>query len=113
MNFHQQDDIQYRGTLIENLRPMTDFKEFERTAWEEKAHRYDASWGQVSTQVIGPILDLVQPLQGRSLLDCGCGPGHLCAEAAKRGATVTGCDYSHRMLEIAKEKYPNISYVHQ
>ncbi len=86
---------------------MTAFKDFESKAWEAKAEHYDKTWGRVSGQVIQPILELIGPLEQRKLLDCGCGPGRLCAAAGERGADAIGCDYSRRMVEIAKGNYPN------
>lgn len=84
---------------------MNDFKEFEKQAWEAKAARYDHTWGNVSNQIVTPLLDKLEPVEGLKLLDCGCGPGHLCGEAMARGAIVTGCDYSEQMVTIAKENY--------
>jgi ubiquinone/menaquinone biosynthesis C-methylase UbiE len=45
-----------------------------------------------------------QPIEGRSVLDIGCGPGHYLIEFAKRGAGgVVGIDFSERMLALASE----------
>ena len=45
-----------------------------------------------------------QPIEGRSVLDIGCGPGHYLVEFAKRGADrVVGIDFSEKMLEIVSE----------
>lgn len=45
-----------------------------------------------------------QPIEGRSVLDIGCGPGHYLVEFAKRGADrVMGIDFSEKMLEIVSE----------
>lgn len=88
----------------------SDFKEFEREAWESKASRYDTTWGLVSGQAIDAILDCAGPLEGKELLDCGCGPGHLCEAARARGAQVQGCDYSQQMVQIASENYGDITF---
>ena len=49
--------------------------------------------------------------------DFGCGPGLYAARLAKRGANVTGIDFSGRSIEYAKEvaarEHLNISYVKQ
>lgn len=89
---------------------MVDFKEFERTAWEDKADRYDNSWGRVSAQAIDEILSVFAPLRGKRLLDIGCGPGRLVARAAELGAIARGCDYSKRMVEIAQANYPVLAF---
>lgn len=91
---------------------MEQFKEFERKAWEDKAHRYEATWGTVSTQAIEPVLERVldRPEKSTILLDIGCGPGHLSAAAAKRGAKPTGCDLSNGMIAIARNNYPSLNF---
>lgn len=89
---------------------MTDFKEFERSAWEAKAHRYNSTWGTVSNQAIEPVLDAAQLTTGMTLLDLGCGPGHLTAAAARRGAAAIGCDLSAEMISIAGKNYPGLDF---
>ena len=41
-------------------------------------------------------LDALGSLDGMSLLDVGCGSGQAIADAASRGATVTGVDATRR-----------------
>ena len=89
---------------------MADFKEFERSAWEAKAHRYNSTWGTVSNQAIEPVLDAGHITAGMTLLDLGCGPGHLTAAAARRGADPVGCDLSTGMIAIARENYPKLDF---
>jgi 2-polyprenyl-3-methyl-5-hydroxy-6-metoxy-1,4-benzoquinol methylase len=44
-----------------------------------------------------------QPVEGRSVLDVGCGPGHYSVALAKGGASkVVGLDFAGAMLTIAK-----------
>jgi len=46
-----------------------------------------------------------QPITGRSFLDVGCGPGHYSLALAKKGAgSVTGIDYSEKMIQLANER---------
>jgi ubiquinone/menaquinone biosynthesis C-methylase UbiE len=89
---------------------MSSFKVFEKNAWEEKASRYESSWGVVTKQVIPKILELSKLNSKESILDIGCGPGHLCDAAQKLGAEVIGCDYSSEMVQIASKNYPNCTF---
>lgn len=41
-------------------------------------------------------------LQGKRILDLGCGPGLYTLEYARRGASVTGVDFSPAMLDLAR-----------
>ncbi len=48
-------------------------------------------------------LDAIAPIEGRRILDVGCGSGRYCVEFARRGASeVTGLDVSQVMLDIAQ-----------
>jgi len=48
-------------------------------------------------------LEGCQPLEGRSVLDVGCGPGHYSVALAKAGAAkVYGVDFAQGMIEIAR-----------
>ncbi|WP_051329548.1 bifunctional 2-polyprenyl-6-hydroxyphenol methylase/3-demethylubiquinol 3-O-methyltransferase UbiG [Geminicoccus roseus] len=42
------------------------------------------------------------PLEGRSLLDVGCGAGLLCEPMARLGASVTGIDPAREVIEVAR-----------
>jgi demethylmenaquinone methyltransferase/2-methoxy-6-polyprenyl-1,4-benzoquinol methylase len=48
---------------------------------------------------------------GDRVLDAACGTGELAIIAAKAGATVTGLDFSERMLERARRKAPDLDWV--
>lgn len=56
------------------------------------------------------LLDLLAPQAGESILDLGCGTGHLTAEIAAIGARVVGIDRSSEMIAEAKAKYPGIEF---
>ena len=55
--------------------------------------------------------------KGATIADFGCGPGLYTTRLAKRGANVTGIDFSARSIEHAKKvaarEQLNIGYVHQ
>ena len=50
------------------------------------------------------VLDLVGDVQGRRILDAGCGSGPLAAELVSRGADVTGFDGSPAMIDLARRR---------
>jgi len=57
-------------------------------------------------QVLWPTIDELLPeLDGRRVLDAGCGDGTHAAALADRGADVVGVDASERMVETARERY--------
>jgi SAM-dependent methyltransferase len=48
-------------------------------------------------------LAVLGDVSGKRVLDAGCGEGRFARMLAERGAAVTGIDFSHRMIELARE----------
>lgn len=57
------------------------------------------------------ILELAGEVQGRTVLDVGCGDGELACELARRGAVVTGVDSSMAMIAAARDRMQRGSVV--
>lgn len=57
------------------------------------------------------LVDLLDPKPGESVLDLGCGTGHLTAQIAERGAKVIGLDSSASMIAQARQNYPRLKFV--
>ena len=55
--------------------------------------------------------DLARVGPGARALDVATGTGDLAVELAARGASVTGLDFSERMVELAREKAPEIEWL--
>jgi len=57
------------------------------------------------------LIELLAPRAGESVLDVGCGPGHLTRLLTDAtGGRVVGTDISGGMIEEAREKYPEIEF---
>jgi demethylmenaquinone methyltransferase / 2-methoxy-6-polyprenyl-1,4-benzoquinol methylase len=63
----------------------------------------DQRWRRATVEAV------VKP--GDRVLDAACGTGDLALLASKAGATVTGLDFSERMLERARRKAPQSDWV--
>lgn len=58
-----------------------------------------------------PVLwDFAGDVVGLRVLDAGCGTGYLTKKLRDRGASVTGVDFSERMIAIAKGAHPEIDF---
>ncbi len=72
-------------------------------------------WDSMQTrneEVIAEILSKGGVREGVKVLDVACGTGVLFPDYLGNGvATVTGIDISDKMLEIAKEKFPQINLI--
>ncbi|SHN77108.1 class I SAM-dependent methyltransferase [Chitinophaga sp. CF418] len=56
------------------------------------------------------LIEWLQPKEGESILDLGCGTGELTSQIAASGAKVTGLDASSSMIASAQEHYPDITF---
>jgi SAM-dependent methyltransferase len=86
------------------------FDAFEAAGWERAAAAYEPLIGQVTRQVVDPLLDAVEVTAGDRLLDLATGPGYVAGRAAERGASVTGLDLSQAMLEVAGRNHPTVDF---
>ena len=50
------------------------------------------------------------PLQGKTVLDIGCGTGTWSQVLTQAGAVVSGIDFAENMISIARKKHPSISF---
>jgi 2-polyprenyl-3-methyl-5-hydroxy-6-metoxy-1,4-benzoquinol methylase len=57
--------------------------------------------------IMGRMLETMGDVNGRDVLDAGCGEGYFSRVLAARGARVIGLDVSPRLLAIAREKDPD------
>jgi 2-polyprenyl-3-methyl-5-hydroxy-6-metoxy-1,4-benzoquinol methylase len=95
----------------------------------EAIRRWDvharAMWAEIDPQdgdphrviLLNPTLFRLLPdVQGKCVLDAGCGEGYFCRKLARRGARVTGVDFSREMLRLAEERTDpgqEIEYLHE
>jgi SAM-dependent methyltransferase len=86
------------------------FDRFEASAWEERVDGYAGFFGAITGRLIEPLLELAEVDPGTRLLDVATGPGYVAAEAARRGATVTGVDVAEAMVARAATEHPGIHF---
>ncbi|MEK5430500.1 class I SAM-dependent methyltransferase [Lysinibacillus sp. FSL R7-0073] len=79
--------------------------------WNQYAERYTANYNEYGDThrevLLNPtIFSLLEEVNGKHILDAGCGEGYLSRLLVKKGAIVTAVDFSQKMLDIAMERTP-------
>ncbi|KQY09157.1 SAM-dependent methyltransferase [Mycobacterium sp. Root135] len=92
------------------------------TRWQDtdapRGDSYDQRWTQLAESggSIHGEADFVDGLLGqpggRRILDAGCGTGRVAIELARRGHSVIGVDADLDMLDTARTKAPDLSWIH-
>lgn len=76
--------------------------------WNDRTGRSWAELGDMLDRVLEPfvplLLDEIEPVAGRRVLDVGCGAGALTLAAAGRGAAGLGVDISGPLIEAARAR---------
>ncbi len=77
--------------------------------WNQKAQDWDVQVGDLGdrNRILNsdPVLwQFLGAVNGRVVLDAGCGTGYLSRQLCRKGAIVTGIDFSPKMLAIAQQK---------
>ena len=86
------------------------FKAFEAEGWTRKAKTYDRLTGRATARLVVPLLEAAGAGSGTRVLDVACGPGHIAAEAAAKGAVPVGLDLAEGMVALARARYVEIEF---
>lgn len=79
--------------------------------WDGRGEAYAASYAALCGGTSGPLLVLLGPAGGRSLLDVGAGTGLLAAAFAEAGWSVTGCEPEPSMRRVAAREHPSVPMI--
>jgi SAM-dependent methyltransferase len=86
------------------------FNAWEAAGWERRAEAYHRYFSSLTGRMNEPLLDIATVGPGRRVLDVACGPGHLAAAAAARGAEATGVDVADAMVRLATDLHPGAGF---
>ena len=85
--------------------------EQNRKAWDEIHRRRTAAMeGQLG--IPAQIRDLLPDVAGKHVLHLQCATGESTADLVELGALVTALDISVEALDVARERAPDVAYVH-
>jgi SAM-dependent methyltransferase len=85
-----------------------------RAAYDAIARAYEAKFGdELDSKPLDRALleGFVALVGGGALADLGCGPGHVTRFLAARSPQVTGIDLSPGMIQVARERAPELAFV--
>ena len=82
---------------------------FEHAGWQRAAAHYQDTFAHATAPFVAPLLEAAAISAETRVLDVACGPGHVAAAAAARGAAAQGLDFSAAMVGIARTTYPGIA----
>ncbi|MCB4762024.1 MAG: class I SAM-dependent methyltransferase [Sulfurovum sp.] len=80
---------------------MKNIKQKQTNKWNPKTYNKHTDF---VSQLALPVVDLLDPKVGETILDAGCGEGTLAVEIERRGAKVIGVDMSAEMIEACQAK---------
>jgi SAM-dependent methyltransferase len=86
------------------------FNAFEADGWERQAPTYDHFFGRLTSRLVDPLLDAADVAPGKRVLDVATGPGYAAAKATERGASVVGVDIAPAMIQLARQRHPDIEF---
>lgn len=82
-------------------RATLDIPDHKKSFWSKEGHE---QLQEVTFHLVGKIRD------AKTILDVGCGPGIYCKKLSEIGYDVIGVDYSENTVELAKQKYPELTF---
>ena len=82
---------------------------FEHAGWQRAAASYNDTFAHATAPFVAPLLDAAGVSADKRVLDVACGPGHVAAAAAARGAVAQGLDFSAAMADLARTIHPDIT----
>src|SRR5690349_8621681 len=87
------------------------YREARQRHWDEIARRYDdyRGWGGYYHRRLAEVYSFLIP-PGRRVLEIGCGTGNLLA--ALKPAQGVGVDFSTEMIGRARQRYPDLQFIH-
>lgn len=89
-----------------------EFDDFDETldTYNKIAVKYDQEYGEDFSDT--PYIDnFLKNVNGKNILDIGCGTGTLSTYIANQGYNVDAIDFSDKMLQIARERIKNVNFM--
>lgn len=83
----------------------------DKNIWDELSDQYGENFLTREYIFLPALLKTLKEIENKKILDLGCGTGYFSEILHRRGAAVTGVDWSSKMLGIAKSRSKTINYL--
>lgn len=83
---------------------------YERETWSRCADDYLDTFAGITAETVPFLIETAGLRLGSPVLEIGSGPGHVADMLAQAGASVTGVDFSSKMVAVAQARYPEITF---
>ncbi|HYL90495.1 MAG TPA: methyltransferase domain-containing protein [Burkholderiales bacterium] len=85
----------------------------ETDSWSDplRASKYVELFASAPDDAIASLLDAAKCQRGQKALDLCCGHGNVSEALRTRGCAVSGLDFSPSMLELARKRVPEVTFV--
>ncbi len=85
-------------------------REYELDTWTRCSSSYNETWATLTNETLPLLIDKTNTNNNISVLDIGCGAGNSTKMISETRADVIGIDFSEKMINVAKNVYPNITF---
>jgi len=83
---------------------------YEHDTWNRCADDYIDTFAGITGETVPLLMEAARIRPGNQVLEIGSGPGHVADIVVQAGASVTGVDFSSKMVEVAQSEYPEITF---
>ena len=83
---------------------------YERDTWSRCADDYIDTFAGITRETVPLLIESAGIHNGSKVLEIGSGPGHVADLMVQAGASVTGIDFSANMVDVARSRFPQITF---
>jgi SAM-dependent methyltransferase len=97
----------YQDYVIKNGQLVGEFEQM----YQDYDDPWEQSTGEECASEKAVALNLIKRLQGKKVIELGCGLGHYTKKISDLGVDVLGVDVSETAIQKAKDNYPSCNFV--
>ncbi|MDG1995100.1 MAG: class I SAM-dependent methyltransferase [Emcibacteraceae bacterium] len=95
--------------MVDNTEPDIITK-YEKDTWTRCAESYEETFAGITNEAVSELIQLGNIGPDCHVLEIGSGPGNLANLLTRLGAEVKGIDFSEKMIAVANQHYPDITF---